>query len=207
MSVEILIRADHIDDEQPPLQTIRLGTGGAHPILFADPHHLHHNQSAFQPPMTPYLINEVTMHSEDDEDVDDAQLGKKSRVTLVNNLFILAIACMAMQTAFLVNNSASTTAKNSSQLFNYYHMSQNMMVDSANSSPLMIWTVAIFEKLIKVFDCLIVPQYLIRRVGVKSTIFLSFLSYLVFYLTTKFYPLTYASYLGVFLNECNGINN
>lgn len=187
MSVEILIRADRVQEE--------LSTWG--PILFADDQQQHHLSHPHSHPhqqqrrlhcsssSLPHLINEV------DIDDEDEHMWKKSRVNLMSNLFILGVACMSVQTALLVNS----TSANKPALINYYYVAHN-------SGPLLTnWTVFVCEKFIKFFDCLILPQYLIKKLGCKSTIFFSFLSYIFFYMTTKFYPFTYASYLGVFLNE------
>lgn len=204
MSVEILIRADTFQEEQSSSYLTRDGVVG--PILFADPYnrqHIHshhstpnHHQRPPPPPSSivptsssPHLINEV------DIDDEDEQIWKKSRCNLISNLFILGVACMAMQTAFFINNSVSNDDDN--KLINYHHMSKKW----SSVNPIVYWSVFVLEKFIKIFDCLILPQYLIKKIGCKSTIFVSFLSYLIFYLTTRFYPLTYASYLGVFLNE------
>lgn len=169
MSVEILIRADSFQDSM------------SHPRR---------------------QINEVEL-IHDDYDDDDAEGGnegsiwKKSKFSLTRNLFILALACMAMQTAFLINNSSDP--KQQRKIINFHHIARTL---TANTYVYLQWVLVGLEKFIKIFDCFILPQYLIKKLGTKSTIFISFFTYLLFYMTTKFYPLTYASYLGVFLNEC-----
>lgn len=203
MSVEILIRADTFQEEQPtPNPTVTTAaatlttttTTSRSSIPFSSPYSsqqfIYPARSQFPASSSsPHLVNEVNIDDEDE------QAWKKSRCNLVSNLFILAVACMAMQTAFFVNNSMSDDDK----LINYHHMGS--WATRRGTGSFVFWVVFVLEKFIKIFDCLILPQYLIKKIGCKSTIFVSFLSYLIFYMTTRFYPLTYASYLGVFLNE------
>lgn len=185
MSVEVIIRADTLrEDDFAAANTNRM-------LLSA--------HSAFVSPSSSprVVVNEVDIDEDasgeiTDEDNFDNEpphhhhhIWKRSRLVIVKNLFILAVACMAMQAAFLVNNSSSRLVVASSS---YYQ-------------PTATGAFVVLEKFVNVLSCFVVPQYLIAKIGTKSTVFVSFLSYLVFYMTTRFYPLTYVSHFGVFLNE------
>lgn len=127
----------------------------------------------------------------DDMDAQiDEPMRKKIRNSLLSNLFLLTIASMMMQVAFYINDSATRQHK----LVNYHHIGdyhlQRDRIQFTQCS-FMFWIV----------KCLIVPQLLIKKLGCKSTILVSFLSYLFFYITRRLSSYTLVSSLAIFLNE------
>lgn len=131
--------------------------------------------------------------------VDDSnELWKKSKVNIARNLLVLTVSCVFIQTAFMINNKEV-------KIMNVVPVDELVSIShcSTNSYEARVFVICM-EIIMKIFDCFIVPQYLINRFGTKSTLLVSFSSYFVFYLTacSKFYPFNMASSFGIFFNQC-----
>jgi hypothetical protein len=140
------------------------------------------------------------------EIIDDSyEIWKKSKLKLVLNLIVLSVACLLVHTAFLARANSSKKILNIylvDEVLAFFNVTAAAGVSDQRQPTTTTHAIAIAaEVLNKLIDCFLVPQYLIFNFGTKPTLLVSFLSYLVFFLTNKFYLFNLASYLGIFLNQ------
>jgi hypothetical protein len=138
---------------------------------------------------------------------------RKSRAKILLSFALAAVSGLLVQTAFLLNSSGG-------QIFNFYtHVEHRVMAtasgsatkirddyveffDSLNENKLSL-IVLLANFFCKFLDCLILPQYFLRKLGAKATTLISFSSYLIYFVSCLSVPVKQVTYFGRFLfNIC-----